>query len=269
MPTEIHAASVGEIRSASTAGGGTALSTTPVFIQLPKGAAHLILEARNFATAVVAQIAINPWLVVLKTADGLATSTDYSDAAQDASVSSDVVLSSLDTLANLDAVWIGAALPFRGLAVDIDAANSNASVLAAHYYNGTTLTTITPTDGTASGGATFAVDGNITWTMPTDWVRATLLALVATATNTTPFAQMPLYWVRLTVSAALDASTTINSLLAMNRSTAYWELTSGRAIEEAIDWGSPGDVGCIEARTDAGTASLIINVASSAGQGFV
>lgn len=267
MATEIIAGPLGERRAASTAGGGTALSTTAVAIPLPDGTRTIQCIGRNFSTAVVIKLAMNPWLVVLKTADLLATVTDYSREAQDADASTDVVLSSLDTLANGDALWIGSHLPFRGVAVDVDAANGTASVLAGHYWNGSTMTTLTPTDGTTSGGATFAQDGQITWSMPTDWVAAKLSTIGSPGANV-PGRSDDLYWARLSVSVALDSSTTLNSLLALNRSTLYAEYPSGIAMEERLQKG-PGYFGCIEALTDAGTANLIVNCASPHGGRFV
>lgn len=253
---------IGEIRAA-TAAAGASLSTTPQVIALPPGTTQVMLEGRNYSTAVVAQVGLAPYLLVLKTADSLATVTDYSEAAQDVDSATDVVLSSLDTLANGDALWLGANLPFRGVIVDVDAANATASTLAAHYWNGSAMTDLSPTDGSASGGATFAQDGAITWTVPSAWVKATLRE-IASADGNVPFSRTPLYWARLSVSAALDSSTTLNSLLALCRSTAYAELTSGRVLEAGVMRGVGGVAG-VEARTDAGTASLIVNVGVSGG----
>jgi hypothetical protein len=104
---------LGELRSASTAGGGTALTTAPLVIPLPRGIRHVMIEGRNYSTAVVAQIALVPYLSVMKTADNLATITDYSANAQDGSASTDITLSSLDTIANLDYLIVGSHLPFR------------------------------------------------------------------------------------------------------------------------------------------------------------
>jgi hypothetical protein len=265
MFSQTVAGPLGEVRAASTAGGGTALTTAALTIPLPLGARHIMIEGRNYSTAVVAKIAINPWLIILKSADTLATVTDYSVAAQDADATTDVVASSLDTLANGDALYIGSHLPFRGIAVDIDAANGTASVLAGHYRKSdNTWAALTVTDNTASGAATLAQDGTITWTMPTDWQLDTLLAAGAAATVNHSGSR--LYWVRLSVSAALDSSTTANSMRALNRSTAYMEIVSGRAIEQAVTVG-PGGISCVEALTDAGTANLIINCASVGGAG--
>lgn len=257
MATETTPQRFGEIRGVS-ASAGLSLSTTLATIGIPKGADVLYIEGRNYSTAVVAQVLLNPYLIVLKTADGLATVTDYSDAAQDNDTATDVTLSSLDTLANGDALWIGSHIPFGGLSVDVDAANGTASVLSGTYWNGSALTDISLTDNTASGGATFAQDGTITWTVPAAWAKASIQTASGLAATDLP--RDTLYWVRLVVSAALDSSTTCNSIHALNRSTAYVDLTSGRERGVAIRRGL-GGVGSIQARTDAGTANLLVSAA--------
>lgn len=256
MATEIQPITLGELRSVHGSAGGLSLTTTLQTVGLPKGTRAVVLEPRNFATAVVARVAFNPYLLVYKTADSLATVTDYSDAAQDNDTATDVVLSSLDTNANGDALWVGSHLPFRGLSVDVDAANGTASVLSGTYWNGSALTDISLTDNTASGGATFAQDGTITWTVPSDWTAAKLTAIGSAAASVARSGE-DLYWVKLVVSAALDSSTTLNSLHALNRSTLYPEFTNGSIREVAVRRG-PGGVGSLEALTDAGTASLLV-----------
>jgi len=257
----MYAGRLGSFRAASTASGGTALTTTAQCLALPDGTQHVIITARNFATAVVTKFALNPHLTVVKTVDAGAAWVDYSTAAQDGLATTDVVLSSLDTLANGDALWLGSHEPFRGAIVDVDAANANASVLAAHYPVGTVMTTLAPTDGTLSAGAAFAVDGSITWAVPSNWSQEKLSSLLATSVAAPPSPAAEMFWVRLTVSAALDASTTLNSILALNRSTAYAELTNGQTLEGRCVKAA-GGVGCIEALTDAGTANLIVNCMS-------
>jgi hypothetical protein len=228
-----------------------------------------MIEGRNYSTAVVAQIALVPYLSVMKTADNLATITDYSANAQDGSASTDITLSSLDTIANLDYLMVGSHLPFRGVAIDVDAANGTASVLTVKYRKSdNSWADISKTDGTASGGATFAVDGNVTWTMPTDWIPCKLTDTGAIGTAV-PNSGSMLYWTRWEVSVALDSSTTLNSMMALSRSTAYYELPTGRLIEQEILQGPNGWAG-IEARTDAGTLNLIVNAAANQGtQGFL
>jgi hypothetical protein len=57
-------------------------------------------------------------------------------------------------------------------------------------------------------------------------------------------------------------------MLAMNRSTAYAGWSSALGLEEKISHGKIGGIGCIEAITDAGTANLMVNVASGNGSKF-
>jgi hypothetical protein len=147
---------LGEIRQAS-ASKGLSLSTTAATVGLPKGTGFVSLDPGTYSTAVVARIAFSPYLLVLKTADSLATMTDYSDAAQDADAATDVTLSSLDTLANGDSLWVGSHVPFRGLSVDVDAANGTASVLTGTYWDGAALTNISLTDGTTSAGTALLI----------------------------------------------------------------------------------------------------------------
>lgn len=271
MATEIIAGSLGSVRSASTAGGGTALTTTAAFIQIPTATRHLMITPRNFSTAVVAKVALNPYLVILRTQDALATApTDASENAQDASTSTSVTLSSQGTAAQSDYLYVGSHIPFRGVNIDVDATNGNASVLTVKYWQDATpdaWADISATDGTASGGATLAVDGSVTWTVPTDWLKASLRTIGDT-TLTFPHATEPMYWTRWEVSAALDASVTLDHMLAMNRSTAYMELLSGQTYETRITKGV-GGIACVEALTDAGTGNLIVNVASGQGAHFL
>jgi len=172
MATEIYAGGVGEVRALSTAGGGTALTTTATYIPLIKGSHHLYITPRNFATGVVAKVSLNPYLVILKTANRMGTITDYSVEAQDGLDATDVTLSSLSTLANGDWLLVGAHLPFRGVYCDVDSTNSTGTTtLAVHYWQDTTVDAwadITATDGTKNATA-LDQDGLVYWTVPTDW----------------------------------------------------------------------------------------------------
>ena len=262
MATETLSGPLGELRAASTAGGGTALTTTAVRTVLPLGTKWVSLTPRNFSTAVVAQILTNPWLTVLKTTDGGATFTDYSTEAQDGSTSTSVVLSSLNTLLNGDALYVGSHIPFSGVAIDVDGTNSTASVTLEVKYrkSDNTWATITPTDGTASGGTTLAQDGSVTWTVPADWITCSLTDTGdSTVVGSNPGGE--LYWTRWAVDVALDASVTLDHMLSINRSTVYAELVSGQTFEEAVTVG-PGGIASVQARTDAGTASLIVNAST-------
>lgn len=262
MATETIAGPYGEVRAASTAGGGTALTSTAARIVLPLGTKHIDLVPRNFATAVVVQWMKNPWLTVLKTADLLVTEpTDYSVEAQDGSTDTSVVLSSIGTAAQGDFLYVGSHVPFAGVEIDVDAANGTASVITVKYRKSdNTWADISATDGTISAGKSMAVDGSVTWTVPTDWVTARLFDTTDTLANF-GIGKTELYWTRWEWSAALDSSTTLDSMIAINRSTVYHEIPSGMAWQEAVTVG-PGGISSIQAKTDAGTANLIIDCAA-------
>ena len=263
MATEIYSGPLGEVRTISTAGGGTALTTTAAYIHIIPGTNWLALTARNFSTAVVAKFALNPFLIVIKTTDALVAVgnlTDYSNEAQDGLASTDVTLSSLTAGAF---VYIGSHVPFRGVTIDVDAANSTASTdLTVKYWNGSAWASISATDNTVSGGISLAQDGTVTWTVPSTWVPVSLRA----AGDTLLFAPADLvnpkiYWTRWEWDATMDSATTLNSIIALNRDTAqYGELISGQSFETAVHRGR-GGVAAVEALTDAGTANLVVNAA--------
>lgn len=281
MGTDIYAGPLGETRAASTASGGTVLGTTAVLIPLPKGTKHLFITPRNFATAVVAKLAFNPWLVVLKTTDNLATvPTDYSESAQDGSTSTTILLNDFSTLAAGDFLLIGSHLPFRGVAIDVEAANGGAaSALTVAYWDAVTWTSISATDGTVASSKTMAVDGNVTWTVPTGWKAESLRNIFANvgpsvsdsvlnSPRMAAYSVEKMYWTRWVVSVVLDDAVTLNSMLALNRSTAYGEFITSLVHERRVHRGL-GGIGCIEALTDAGTANLIVTVDSGNGGRFV
>jgi len=259
MP-EVWAGQLGELRAASTASGGTALTTTATYIQLPLKTSHLFITPRNFSTAVVAKVALNPWLVVLKTTDNMITTpTDYSEAAQDGSTDTDVDVSALGALTDGDFLLIGSHLPFRGVYIDVDGTNAaGTATLNVHYWNGA-WTDASDTDGTFST-MVFAQDGLVYWTVPTTWKPETIATLYPTMTTKTYYSDKLLYWTRWSVSVALaDTAITFNSMVAANRSTSYSEWLEGQPLEQRIKHGEIGGIGCIEALTNAGTANLIVN----------
>lgn len=149
---------------------------------------------------------------VLKTADSGATYTDYTAEASGAGV---VALGGLDTLANGDWLLIGLDRPFINAVIDMDGANVNAVVntLLGQYWTGSAWVTLGITDGTAAGGAPFAVDGTISWVRPAaTWAKSVLTALggagVATVQPTAAY-----YWVRFSIAtAALTAGTAIATI---------------------------------------------------------
>jgi hypothetical protein len=216
---------------------------------------------------------LNPWLTVLRTTDGGATFTDYSEEAQGDSISSVVVLDSQDTVANGDALFVGSHLPFRGVAVDVSAANATGSrTLTVSYWNPTTKAWVdsSDTDGTSSS-TSLDQDGDVTWTIAAAWGQDNLWDMFTAANE--PFKStyvkpnaanvhvQDLYWTRWEWNGALDSEVELASMLALNRSVAYPMLTAGYRERITFRRGF-GAFGAIEYKTDAGTADLIAVVGS-------
>ena len=246
------------------ASGGVALTTSSQVQAFDEGTRVISLTGRNYGTgAVVARVLMCPWVVGVKTTDALATegnATFYTSEAQDNDVATSVTLSSLDTAVNDNYLYVGAAVRFRGVDVDVDAPNGNSSVLTVRYWNGTSWGDISDTDNTIDTGATFGLDGQVLWTVPSDWVGVRLDGTTATPDTSltlSAFTQT-LFWTRWEVSVALDSSVTLDHFIALNQSTAYAELVEGQTLEQAV-LRDLGGQSAIEAVTDAGTANLIIN----------
>lgn len=69
-------------------------------------------------------------------------------------------------------VYIGSTAPFDRVTADLSTLAAGAGALVAEYYNGSSWTALSGvTDGTASGGNTLAQDGDVTWTIPTNWAK--------------------------------------------------------------------------------------------------
>ena len=258
-----------EYRSLTGANGGAAITGLTTFGLLP-GTKYCKIHARAFATAVGLQWSLNPFLAVLKTTDGGATWTDYSEAAQDNDAGTDVTLSSLGKLVDGDALFVGSRIPFRGFDIDVDAANGTTSILTIDYWDGSAWVDLVNNNGTTNGSACLGQDGVETWTVPSAWASDSLFKILKTldvatdnfqSTVVSPdqFGFPPLYWTRWTVSVALDSSTTLNSIHALNRSTAYAELTAGDDVIELA--AAYRKFGSVELSVTTGSANTVVTVA--------
>jgi len=267
MPPELT-----ELRAASTASGGTALTTTATgasapsalgLVTIPFGADYVSITPRNFSNdCKVARISLNPFLTIFYTEDAGGATTDISDEMQDG----DATDHDLDDfpITGTGYMYVGARVPFRGVACDIGTdANGDANNLTVRYWNNSAWTDISDTDATDTGAA-FAVDGTVTWTVPAAWQKASLQAIGDTLPATAPLHES-LYWTRWEWSAAMDAATDIVQMLALGRSTAYAEYLEGQTVNLKL---SDREIGCIQGITNAGTANLIVNVGAMVGREF-
>ena len=173
--------------------------------------------------------------------NGASSYTDLIDNAKDKSTATKVIL---DSFADDDYLYIAADEPFRGIAVDVSAANGTSSVITVDLSDGDgTWTDSSDTDGTISSGKTLAVDGLITWTIPSTWLPDTVNGLEN------------MYWVRISVSSTLDSEVEIDSLTLLNRETvgASIETVTGGSVSIPM-----GGKGGLEFTSAAGTPANAI-----------
>lgn len=143
-------------------------------------------------------------LAVIKTVNDFSSFTDYTTEATDKDYTSYVILDSLDTLANGDALLVGALDQFLAVTFFITAANANSVTLSVAISTGAgTWSSVTVWDGTQAGGPasadkTFGQLGTVAL-RPQDissWAKAT-------------YDSKERYWLRFTVSGALDSEVEI------------------------------------------------------------
>ena len=79
-----------------------------------------------------------------------------------------------------DKIYVGASYKFAMIQFLSNVLAVGAGTLIAKYYNGSSWEALTVSDGTASGGNTFAQNGNISWAIPKDWAVAGDASLTST-----------------------------------------------------------------------------------------
>ena len=262
-----------EQRAASAANGGTALTSTLALISIPIGSKYMSITPRNFSGVAVAKYTLNPFLTILVTTNSLLTG-EQTDSTEPTSISSretqnisdemqdgdseDFDINSFDTIANNNAIYVGSPLPFRGVAVDLNNKNDTASVLNVKFWDGGSWVGVSSlSDGTDVPSDTFKQDGDVTWTVPVTWVRASLKVIGDTTQDDGPFGD-ELYWTRWEVSVQLDSTVDLVQMRPLNRSTAYAELLEGQVRELSLS--GPAQYACVKALTNKGTANLVVNV---------
>lgn len=169
--------------------------------QMPVGAEEVMF---NGAAAHTFQIC--PRLdLCCKTTDNEVSFTNYTTQARDADSTTLVTLSSLDTAANGDYWYVGSRYKFAGVLFNVTAANGSASTMTGYYWNGSAWADASITDNSNVGGACIGATGwdNVVWATPATWARRGITGVTTE----------DLYIIRFQVSAALDSSTTLNTVL--------------------------------------------------------
>ncbi len=285
MPQKVKAqvipASLSELRAASTASGGTALTTTATgaaaptalgLVSIPFGADYMSITARNFSeNCKVVRVSLNPYLSIFATWDAGVTTVDISDEMQNGDTT-DYVLD-LFPITGTGYIYVGAEVPFRGVSIDVGSTpNATGNDLTVYYWAGSSWVDASDTDATDTG-AGLAVDGTVTWTVQAAWTKASLLTIGAflgtgieyTLPETARNYHTPLYWTRWEWSAAMNAAADIAQMLPLNRSTAYAEYIEGQTVEIGLQ---DRRIACVQGITNAGTANLIVNVGAHAADEF-
>ena len=124
---------------------------------------------------------------------------DYTDDVIDGRSSTVADISSLNTLANYNALYICTKVRGTKLNFTIVLPNGTAATVTLKYRkNDNSWAAVSGfADGTLSGGATFAINGSMTWTLPTDEVPHYMFGRSG-------------FWYEVSVSAQLDSSVTIS-----------------------------------------------------------
>ncbi|KKL20012.1 hypothetical protein LCGC14_2459720, partial [marine sediment metagenome] len=141
-----------------------------------------------------------------KTTDNESSHTDYTSVVTDNFVSGGANLDSLDTAANGDYFYVGyITAKFFGFILDLSNPNTNASVLAVEYWNGSAWASFTTSqfvlDETSLDGVTLGRSGAVYWaiTLPGSWASSTINGIAA-------------FWIRCNVSAALDSTVRVGEV---------------------------------------------------------
>ena len=228
-------------------GSDTTLSTTPVFIVRPRWACAVeIVAGGDFEWCFTSELAGALFF------DGTgSTYTELRASLQDGFLagSGTGTGSSLNSMATDDILYLAFQYPIGGLYLDIGNANGNASVIDVEYWNGSAWTDLTETDGTISTGFTLAIDGEVTWTAPTDWVRNSVNGVGT------------YYWLRIKVSAALDSSTSILRVLGIHADRTYAQVEAGTSGDAVVPmkYLDRTRVGGVEIKAAAGTPVCSVN----------
>ncbi|AFM25971.1 hypothetical protein Desti_3313 [Desulfomonile tiedjei DSM 6799] len=98
-----------------------------------------------------------------------------------------------------DFLYIGYLTRFNEISLNIIEPNTEIATLSAEYWNGLVWSALNATDASNSGEATLSRSGKIIWHLPTDWRQ-----------NIAAPGLYRGYWIRLSASADLSASTAIS-----------------------------------------------------------
>ena len=216
-------------------GETVSMTTTAAHLAVPRG----YTEIKHYATAPY-RLGHAPSLEkVFYYVAATGAYNDYTDQARDRGSTTHVPL---DGMLTTDILYMGFSACPRGVYLDIGSnVNAEPATLDVEYYTGSAWTDVAAdSDGTTSGGATLAVDGLYTWTLP---------ASVETTIN----GIRGLQWIRFKPSATLSATVDITEIIPACRDTNYGYYEGGVEYHYPVD---NQQIGAIETDMAAGSATL-------------
>ena len=159
----------------------------------------------------------------------------------------------------LTGILVGSDAPFNGVIWDLGSTvNAVAGTMAAYYFNGTSWTSLSLTDGTLTGGTTtLGQDGSMTFTIPYNWQPNTMGGTEA-------------YWLWLKPSANLTRNILVYSISVTRQNNVTINLPAITAFEWQYVVLTPSSEGfnkypypdCTQIR------SIALNMAVSQGTGL-
>lgn len=166
---------------------------------------------------------------------------------------------SIGGMVTVDYVYLGFSEPALGVYFDMVAGsvNAEAATLDVEYCStpvdlgqAIAFTDVAgDSDGTTSGGATLAVDGVYTWTLPSAWKRSTLGT-----------ANIPLYskcyWIRFKPSGILSATISIAEIIPVYQNVNYAYMEPGVVYPKALN---VAQIGGMVVLATSGTPVLDVN----------
>jgi len=230
------------------------LSTTAGYIAFKPGFDEVTLYSDS-----AWRLALSPALLHVLYFNGT-TYVDYKPEATDRSSSTHVPLDGMTTSHYL---YLGTAEPILGVYFDIGTnVQAEAATLDVEYCStavalGATIAftdVAADSDGTTSGGATLAVDGVYTWTLPA--IKRSILGTYAA-----PEKYALCYWTRFKPSATLSATVDINEIIPVYQNTNYAYKEPGVIYNFRLN---PARIGGFVVAATALTPTLHINWIKSA-----
>jgi len=125
--------------------------------------------------------------------------TSYTGAAVSTGTTLDLPLATVFATVGTDALYVGSAVPFRGIVVGLlDNVSAVVAGLTVAVWTGA-WTPQALSDATSNAGKAFAQGGSVTWAPPSTWTPRALNGTTA-------------YWAKVTTSATPTAGTTAATL---------------------------------------------------------